>query len=54
MTVKELVVEVNRRGLYRRRDGSPVEDGQVHARAKKYDRLFEKDGPRVRLFDGEG
>ena len=53
MTVRELAQEVNRRGLYRRRDGSPVEASQVHARAKNYDKLFEKDGPRVRLLDGE-
>src|SRR2546423_1892224 len=49
MTVKELADEVNRRGTYRKKDGSAVEPNQVHARTKNYDRLFEKEGPRVRL-----
>ena len=49
MTVRELADEVNKRGLYFRRDGSPVEPNQVHARTKNYTKLFEKDGPRVRL-----
>jgi len=51
MTVRELAEEVNRRGLYRKRDGSPVEANQVHARAKNYPALFIKDGPTVRLRD---
>jgi hypothetical protein len=49
MTVQELADEVNRRALYRKKDGSPVEPNQVHARTKNYDALFEKEGPRVRL-----
>lgn len=49
MTVQELANEVNRRGTYRKKDGSAVEPSQVHARTKNYDRLFEKEGPRVRL-----
>lgn len=49
MSVRELTEEVNRRDLYRKRDGSPVEVGQVHARAKNYPKLFEKNGPRVTL-----
>ena len=52
MTVRELADEVNRRGLYEKRDGSPVEANQIHARTKNYGSLFEKDGPRVRLRTG--
>ncbi len=47
--VKELAREINRRGLYRKRDGSPVEANQIHARANNYRSWFEKNGPRVRL-----
>lgn len=49
MTVRELSDEVNRRGLYTKRDGSPVEPNQVHARTKNYGAVFDKDGSRVRL-----
>jgi hypothetical protein len=49
MTTRELADQVNHRQLYRKRDGSPVESNQIHARAKNYTHLFEKDGPRVRL-----
>ncbi|MBA3631087.1 MAG: hypothetical protein H0W55_15700 [Actinobacteria bacterium] len=49
MTVQELVTEVNRRGLYRKRDGTKVGANQIHARTNNYDSIFEKDGSRVRL-----
>lgn len=49
MTVRELATHVNGRHLYSKRDGSPVEANQVHARAKNYNQMFEKEGPRVRL-----
>jgi hypothetical protein len=49
MTVRELADEVNGQDLYRKRDGSKVEANQIHARAKNYASMFEKDGPRVRL-----
>jgi multidrug resistance efflux pump len=52
MTVRELANEVNTRGLYRKRDGSPVEANQVHARTKNYTDLFEKDGSSIRLRAG--
>lgn len=51
MTARELADAVNRRGLYRKRDGSPVEVNQVHARVNNYD-LFEKSGPKIRLKEG--
>lgn len=50
MTVTELADEVNDRSLYQKRDGSLVQPNQIHARAKSYPALFEKDGPRVRLL----
>ena len=49
MTVKELAAAVNTRHLYHKKDGSPVELNQVHARINNYEYLFEKSGPRVRL-----
>lgn len=49
MTVRQLTDTVNDRGLYRKRDGSPVEVNQVHARTSNYDGLFEKDGAVIRL-----
>jgi hypothetical protein len=52
MTARELVDAVNRRALYRKRDGSPVEVNQVHARTNNYTNLFEKDGPKIRLKEG--
>jgi HB1, ASXL, restriction endonuclease HTH domain len=51
MTARELTDQVNVRSLYRRRDGSPVEANQVHARTKNYPNLFEKHGSRIRLRD---
>ncbi len=49
MTVQELAQAVNESGLYVKRDGSPVEVSQIHARTKNYAALFEKDRGRVRL-----
>lgn len=47
--VTALTDEINRRSLYRKRDGAKVEASQVHARTSNYGEMFEKDGPRVRL-----
>jgi HB1/ASXL restriction endonuclease-like protein with HTH domain len=49
MTVRQLADAVNGRGLYRKRDGSPVEVNLVHARTSNYEALFEKNGPMIRL-----
>ena len=51
MTARELADEVNQRGLYHKRDGSPVETNQVHARTNNYGAVFEKEGSRIRLQD---
>jgi hypothetical protein len=50
-TVKELADEINERHLYEKRDGSPVDPSQIHARANKYPKMFEKDGRRLRLVE---
>ena len=50
MSTKELADEVNRRGRYSKRDGSPVTPYQVHGRTRgRYSDRFERDGSRVRL-----
>jgi hypothetical protein len=49
LTARELAASVTERGLYRKRDGGPVEANQIHARANNYPDVFEKDGPRIRL-----
>ncbi len=44
MTSTEIGDAVNRRRLYRRKDGGPVPATQISARANNYDRLFRKLG----------
>jgi HB1, ASXL, restriction endonuclease HTH domain len=51
LTARELADAVNRRGLYHKRDGSPVEVNQVQARVNNYGSIFEKDGPAIRLLE---
>lgn len=40
----DLAAEINRRRLYRMRDGRPVEAQQIHARVGNYGHLFKKVG----------
>jgi hypothetical protein len=49
MTARSLADEVNHRGLYRTRDGGPVEVNQIHARTANYQDVFEKDGSLICL-----
>lgn len=49
MTAADLAAEVNRRNLYRMRDGRPVEGSQIHARVRNYSHLFERNGSNIRL-----
>jgi hypothetical protein len=49
MSARELADEVNRRALYHKRDGSPVEANQIHARTNNYPQLFEKNDAGIRL-----
>ena len=44
MSTREIAAEVNRRGLYRKKDGSEVTDFQVHGRTKNYPKLFRREG----------
>lgn len=45
----ELAAEINRRGLYRMRDGRPIETQQIHARVGNYPDMFERDVAFIRL-----
>jgi hypothetical protein len=45
----DLAAEINRRGLYRMRDGRPIETQQIHARAGNYPDMFERDGAFIKL-----
>jgi hypothetical protein len=49
LTARELTDEVNARALYRKKDGSPVEVNQVHARVNNYPTLFKKTDKRICL-----
>lgn len=49
MHVRELADAINEEQLYEKRDKSPVEPNQIHARTRNYEHLFDKDGPRIRL-----
>lgn len=49
LTAGELADQVNIQRLYRRKDGAPVDGGQVHARVQAYPRLFVREGGRIRL-----
>lgn len=53
MAARELCEQVNRRGLYRMRDGRPVEPQQIHARANNYRQLFSVSGGFIGLLDAE-
>jgi hypothetical protein len=46
---RTLADAVNARGLYRKRDGSPVEVNRVRACTSNYPDLFEKEGSQIRL-----
>jgi hypothetical protein len=47
----DLAAEINRRRLYRMRDGRPVEAQQIHARVGHYEHLFTKAGTFIKLLD---
>jgi len=49
MRARDLAAEIDRRGLYRMRDGRPVEPQQIHARTGNYPHLFERKGTFIRL-----
>jgi hypothetical protein len=49
MRAGDLAAEINRRGLYRMRDGRPVEAQQIHARVGQYPHVFDKLGTFITL-----
>jgi hypothetical protein len=49
MATTEIARLVNDRQRYRKRDGSPVTDFQIHGRTRNYSGLFEREGSRARL-----
>ena len=42
MPAGDLAREIDRRGLYKMRDGRAVESQQIHARANNYDNIFNR------------
>lgn len=49
LKVGDLAEQINTRGLYRKRDGSPVQPNQVRARARSYSHLFAQAAGTIRL-----
>lgn len=49
MRAGELAAEVERRRLYRMRDGRAVEPQQIHARAGNYPEVFTREGTFIKL-----
>jgi hypothetical protein len=47
----DLAAGIERRRLYRMRDGRPVEAQQIHARVGHYPHLFAKEGTFIRLAE---
>lgn len=53
LRANDLAMEINRRQLYRMRDGRPVEGQQVHARVGHYGHLFTREGTFIKLVATE-
>ncbi|MGH8952955.1 MAG: hypothetical protein ACRDX9_16250 [Acidimicrobiia bacterium] len=51
MRAADLATEIDRRGLYKMRDGRPVEAQQIHARVGNYPHLFSKVGTFITLAE---
>lgn len=49
MTARELADAINSQRLYEKRDGSPLDTGQVHARTNNYSDVFERRDGKIRL-----
>lgn len=45
----DLAAEIDRRGLYRMRDGRAVEAQQIHARVGNYPEKFQRESPFIKL-----
>lgn len=51
MRAADIAAEVDRRHLYRMRDGRPVEPQQIHARAGNYPQLFVRRGVNIAIVE---
>jgi hypothetical protein len=49
LSAPAIAAEINRRGLYMRRDGRPIDSGQIHARVGGYGALFARTDRRITL-----
>lgn len=49
LTAPALAEEVNKRHLYQRKNGKPVEPGQIHARVTSYQAMFTRQAGRIVL-----
>jgi hypothetical protein len=49
MTTQQIADDLNRTGLYRKRDGSAISAFQIHGRTRNYSHLFNRDGNTVSL-----
>jgi len=54
MTTQEIADELNRNGLYSKRDGSTITDFQIHGRTRNYGHLFLREGSNVSLRSKTG
>ena len=46
-SITDIADEIERLGLYRRKDGNPVPKHQIYSRARKYPALFSQPDPRT-------
>lgn len=51
MSTTEIAKEINTRGSYTKRDGSPITAFQIHGRTRNYPQYFERNGSTVTLTD---
>lgn len=54
MTTQEIADELNRNGLYSKRDGSEISAFQIHGRTRNYGHLFHREGSTVSLRSKTG
>jgi hypothetical protein len=54
MTTQEIADELNRNGLYSKRNGSAITDFQIHGRTRNYGHLFHREGSTVSLRSKTG
>lgn len=49
LSTREIAAAINRRRLYERGDGAPINASQVSARARRYAHLFDRTGATILL-----